>query len=99
MLMSNISSTLKSAWKQENLSWLFQIMVVFGLTSSLIILGCGSDDEENGDVPVAEQTLIVDGREVVVLQGKITEDRTLSADYDYLLRGAVFVEDGASTLR
>ena len=34
-------------------------------------------------------------REIVVLQGKITNDRTLSAPYEYLLRGAVFVESGA----
>ena len=34
-------------------------------------------------------------REIVVLQGKVTNDRTLSASYEYLLRGAVFVESGA----
>ena len=96
--MSNFSSPLKSVRKEGHFIYLFQIVVVFSLAFSLIIVGCGSDDEETADDthPVAEETLIVDGREVVVLQRKITEDKELVQDYDYLLRGAVFVEDGAT---
>lgn len=97
--MSNFSLPLKFARDQGNIKWLFQIMVVFGLALSLIVIGCGSDDEDDGDDGddvVVEETITVDGREVVVLQGKLTADRTLSTDYDYLLRGAVFVEDGVT---
>lgn len=93
--MSNYSSPLKSVRKEGNFISLFQIVVVFSLAFSLFIVGCGSDDDPVDTQP-GEETYIVDGRELVILQGKIAEDRTLSSDYDYLLRGAVFVEDGAT---
>lgn len=93
--MSNIVPTLSSAWTQGKFTWLFQLMVVFTVGFTLAFVGCGEDDDTEPD-PIAEEIIFVDGREVVVLQGRLTEDKTLSSDYDYLLRGAVFVEDGAT---
>ncbi len=149
--MSNISSPLKSIRKEGHFIYLFQIVVVFSLAFSLIILGCGSDDEDDSLVYIIENPEISTdnyGQEIVRLQGKLTarsdkelnqlieEIRTdlqadhsaserqalvadinqlyyeselrsrlsqpdsptwkLSASANYLLRGAVFVEDGAT---
>lgn len=95
--MSNIMSTLRSSWTQRKLKWLLQIFVIFTIGLTLTIVGCGEDDEDTGEPePIVEETITVDGREVVVLTGDILEDRTLSADYDYLLRDAVFVKDGVT---
>ena len=95
--MSIIVSDLKSAWKQGKLNWLFQIMVIFSIGIALTLVGCGEDgDVTDEPEEIVEETITVDGREVVVLTGGILEDRTLSSDYDYLLRDAVFVEDGAT---
>lgn len=93
--MSNIVSTLSSAWTQGKFTWLFRLMVVFTVGLTLAMVGCG-EDEDSEPEPTVEEIIAVDGREVVVLQGRLTEDKTLSSDYDYLLRGAVFVEDGAT---
>ncbi|MDE0316312.1 MAG: hypothetical protein OXM61_15555 [Candidatus Poribacteria bacterium] len=93
--MSNIVSTLKSTWTQGKFTWLFLLMIIFTVGLTLAFVGCGEDDDTEPDL-IAEETIFVDGREVVILQGKLTEDRTLSSDSDYLLRGAVFVEDGAT---
>lgn len=95
--MSYIVCNLRSGWKQRNFNWLFQLMVVFGIGLTLVVFGCGSDaDNDDEVVTLTEETIFIEGREVVVLQGKLTEDRTLSSDYDYLLRGAVFVNDGVT---
>lgn len=95
--MSYIVCNLRSEWKQRNFNWLFQLMVVLGIGLTLVFVGCGSDGDDPDDpVPITEETIFIEGREVVVLQGKLTEDRTLSSDYDYLLRGAVFVNDGVT---
>ncbi|MCE2400965.1 hypothetical protein J4G08_08785 [Candidatus Poribacteria bacterium] len=93
--MSNIVSTLKSSWIQGKFTWLFQLMVICTFGFTLVFVGCGEDGDPEPE-PIVEEIIIVDGREVVVLQGTLTEDKTLSSDYDYLLRGAVFVEDGAT---
>ena len=93
--MSNIVSTLGSVWKKGNYGWLYQLIVIFTVSLSLFIVGCGEGDEDEREPDViVEETITVDGREVVVLSGDILEDRTLSVDYDYLLRDAVFVKDG-----
>ncbi len=77
------------------MTWLFQLMVVFTVGLALALVGCGED--ENGEPePIVEETITVDGRGVVVLQGDLLEDRTLSSDNDYLLRDAVFVKDGVT---
>ena len=95
--MSNLMSTLRYAWIQDKYNWLFQLMVIFTVGLTLILVGCGEDeDEETDPEPVVEETFTVDGREVVVLTGDLLEDRTLLADYDYLLRDAVFVQDGVT---
>lgn len=94
--MSNIVSTLESSWRKGNYRWLFQLIAIFTVCLSLSIVGCGEDiDEPEPDV-VVEEIITVDGREVIVLSGDILEDRTLSSDYDYLLRDAVFVKDGVT---
>ena len=88
-------STLGSVWRKGNYRWLYQLIVIFTVSLSLFIVGCGGDDELEPDV-IGEETITVDGRKVVILTGDILEDRTLSADYDYLLRDAVFVKDGVT---
>ena len=79
---------------------LFQLMAIFAIGVALAFVGCGTDVEEPDETEetlVAEEEIItVDGRDVVILTGKLNADKTLSAAYDYLLRGAVFVEDGAT---
>ncbi|RKU08207.1 hypothetical protein C6501_16790 [Candidatus Poribacteria bacterium] len=88
--MSNIVSNLKSLWTQGKFNWLFQLIVIFTVGLSLAIVGCGEDDndrEGDGDVTVGE---------VIVVQGVIVEDQTLTADNEYLLRGAVKVQDGVT---
>ena len=96
--MSNIVSTLGSTWRKGKFKWLSQLMVIFTIGLSLVIFGCGEDEEGDDDEPttIAEETITVDGREVVVIEGSLSEDRTLSSDYDYLLRDAVFVKDGVT---
>ena len=78
-------------------SSLLQVALAVVIGISFTILGCGGD-EEAGDV--FQETFITasDGRKVAILEGSITGERTLSTGNDYLLRGAVFVQDGA-TLR
>ena len=82
---------------------LFLVMAALMVGVALVFGGCGSSVEETEETEEGlagvEETVRDDrGREVVVLEGRLNADRTLSADYAYLLRGAVFVEDGA-TLR
>ena len=81
-------------------NWLFQLMVIFSVGVALAFVGCGSDDEETDETEETlvpeEEIITVDGRDVVILEGKLNADKTLSAAYDYLLRGAVFVEGGAT---
>ena len=60
---------------------------------ALTFAGCGDDDD-----PV-EPGVTVDPDELSgpnIVQGKITTNLTLTADREHLLRGAVFVEDGAT---
>ena len=81
-------------------NWLFLLMAIFTVGLALAYVGCGSDEEdteETEEALVLEETVIdVDGHQVVVLEGRLNADKTLSAAYDYLLRGAVFVEGGAT---
>ena len=97
--MLNIGSTPASSGKRELFqNWLFQLIAIFAVGITLAFVGCGSDEEidDTEDTGIVEETIEVDGRQVVVLEGKLKADRTLSADYAYLLKGAVFVEGGAT---
>ena len=82
-------------------NWLFLLMVIFKVGLALVYVGCGSDEENEHDhaeeTETAEEIVIdVDGGQVVVLEGRLNADKTLTSAYDYLLRGAVFVEGGAT---
>ena len=98
--MLNIGSSPTSTRKKGLYqNWLFQIMAIFAVGVALAFVGCGTDDEktdETEEALVSEEIITVDGRDVIILQGKLNADKTLSAAYDYLLRGAVFVEGGAT---
>ena len=80
--------------------WLFQVIAILATGLALAFIGCDSDDTEDTEVTedtLVEETVIdIDGRQVVVLEGRLNADKTLTAAYDYLLRGAVFVEGGAT---
>ena len=100
--MLNIGSPLTSTeTKGLYKNWLFQLVAVFAVGLAVAFVGCGSDEEENTqetDQAIGtEETIIeVDGRQAVVLEGRLNADKTLTAAYYYLLRGAVFVEGGAT---
>ncbi len=78
----------------------WMLMAIAGL--AMIFVGCGADDEEDTEsetaatAEVTETTINVGGREVRVLEGRLMADKTLTAGYDYLLKGAVFVDGGAT---
>ena len=92
--MSNIVSTPRVFWTQGKFR-LFQLIVIFTVGFALVFVGCGEDEDTEPD-EIVEQTITVDGREVVPIEGDITVDRTLSSDYAYLLSGPVFVKAGAT---
>lgn len=94
--MANILSTLRSSWTQGNLKWFLQLFVIFTIGLTLAFVGCGEDDDTGAPEPIVEEIITVDGREVVILKGDLLEDKTLSVDYDYLLRDAVFVKEGVT---
>ena len=100
--MLNIGSTPASTGtKGLYQNWLFQLIAVFAVGLALGFVGCGSDEEDtqetgNEALVPAETIIDIDGHQVVVLAGRLNADKTLSAAYDYLLRGAVFVEGGAT---
>ena len=81
-------------------NWLFQLIAIFAVGLALAVTGCDSDETEDTEVPeeaFVEETIIdIDGRQVVILEGRLNADKTLTSAYDYLLRGAVFVESGAT---
>ena len=92
--MLNIGSTPASTGKRGlHQNWLFQLIAIFAVGIALTCVGCGSDEETNG---TEETTLGVDESEVIVLEGRLNADKTLSAGYDYLLRGAVVFESGTT---
>ena len=88
-------SNLSVSWTQGKFR-LFQLIVIFTVGFGLAFVGCGEDEDTDEPAAIVEETITVDGRTVVTLEGNITEDRTLSSDYDYLLSGPVFVKDGAT---
>ena len=93
-LMSKFEFNQKSFFSQKKYNWVYQLMVVIGVGVSLLIFGCGGDESDEPK-SITEDTLI-DDENIVLLQGELTEDTTLTSEYDYLLRGAVFVNDGVT---
>ena len=101
--MLNIGSAFASTGTKDLYqNWLFQLIAIFAAGLALAFVGCGSDEEDTEvteEALVPEETILdVDGRQVVVLEGRLNADKTLTAAYDYLLRGAVFVEGGATLI-
>ena len=99
--MLNIESTPASIGRRGLYqNWLFLLMAIFTVGLTLSLVSCGADEEdteETEEALVPEETVIdIDGRQVVILKGKLNADKTLTAAYDYLLSGAVFVEGGAT---
>ena len=97
--MLNIGSPPASSGKRGlSQNWLLQLMAVFAVGIALAFVGCGNEypDHLPEEAGITEETIDVGGRQVVPLEGKLNADRTLSADYVYLLRGAVLVEGGAT---
>ena len=80
--------------------WLFQVIAIFATGLALAFAGCDRDDPENTEaaeeVLTEEIVIDVDGSQVIILEGRLNADKTLTSAYDYLLRGAVFVEGGAT---
>lgn len=94
--MSNRVPTLRSTWKQRKCEVVLHALLLFTIGLTITIVGCGEDNGSGEPNTTVEEIITVDGRQIIVLQGEILEDKTLSADYDYLLRNAFFVQDGAS---
>ena len=86
--------------KGEYQNWLFPLIAAFTVGIALACVGCGADQEptEDTDEALASEEIVidVDGSQVIILEGRLKADKVLSAAYDYLLRGAVFVEGGAT---
>ena len=76
----------------------FRLLSVFCICLALLFVGCGDDEEgddsdttADGDITVAEEPTGPN-----ILEGKITENMTLEAGREHILKGAVFVENGAT---
>ena len=74
----------------------FRSLSVLCICLALLFVGCGDDEDDadsadGGDVTTAEEPSGPN-----ILEGKITEDMTLTASREHILRGAVFVENGAT---
>ena len=85
----------KRSFNKMSRSTLQQLTLVFAIGIAITVVGCSDD---GGDDEVFSETFIStsDGRKVTILEGNITSDRALRANNDYLLRGAVFVQDGVT---
>ena len=72
----------------------FRLLSVLCICLTLLFVGCGDDDDDdNNDVTTAGEPSGPN-----ILEGKIVEDLTLTADCEHILRGAVFVENGATLM-
>ena len=75
----------------------FRLLSVLCICLALLFVGCGEDEiddtdsTDSGDVITAEEPSGPN-----ILEGKITVDLTLKASREHVLRGAVFVENGAT---
>ena len=108
---STPASTGKRGLYQNWLFQLMAIFAV-GIALGFVGCGGDEEETGEPDETQAEEGTIIDvdgkphiilgGRQfelvdnVVILNGDLTVDTTLSADYDYLLQGAVFVKGGAT---
>lgn len=76
----------------------FMLLLLAGAT--LTFTSCSEDDDKKDPDPQVEDELIVDNDDVDLevddLNGTITGDVTLSAGEDWLLTGALIVQEGAS---
>ena len=74
-----------------------KVLVLSGLAASLALAGCG-DEEATETAPTGSTGPATCNGDVCILSGTLTEDLTLTADKQWLLRGGVFVGvDGAET--
>ena len=78
--MLNIGSTPASTRKRGLYqNWLFQLMTIFAVGAALAFVGCSSDEEDTGDTDETlvpeEEVITVDGRDVVILKGKLNTDK------------------------
>lgn len=83
--------------------WIWMAAVLALLSTSFVMTACGGDDDDDDsgsgddDDDDAGNPDGVEGVEceddLCILTGVITEDYTMKADYQYLLRGGVFIGD------
>jgi hypothetical protein len=66
-------------------------LLVLSLVAGFIITGCWKIEVDGGTTITAPPTT----SENTILEGRITENRTLKAQYTYKLRGLVYVTNGA----
>ncbi len=77
---------------------LFRLLPVLCICLALLFVGCG-EDEEDDSVEIDDSADVTTAEEPSgpnILEGKITEDMTLAASREHVLRGAVFVENNAT---
>ncbi len=80
----------------------FRFLSIFCIVLAFAFLGCGDDDDDddNNDTDGITRVDPDGGPDIVsgpnILEGEIMEDLTLTADREHVLRGAVFVKNGAT---
>ena len=76
---------------------LFRLLSVLCIYLALLFVGCGDDEGDDSDnADGSDITIAEEPSGPNILEGKITEDLTLTVDREHILRGAVFVENGAT---
>lgn len=77
----------------KNRSAFAAIALIAGLALSF---GCGDDSSPSGPSTPSNGILVIDGNDQTFVPGNIKSNTTWTSDKQYVLRGAVFVEEGAT---
>lgn len=79
-----------------------KITLAMMAATSVILTGCGSDDDNNdsnkGNAGSQSFVTCNESTKVCILDGVIDQDYTLDSDYEYVLGGVVEVGDGNETI-
>ena len=77
----------------------FRLLPVLCLCVALLFAGCGEDEDDSVEIDDSADVIAAEEPSGPnILEGKITEDMTLTASREHILKGAVFVENNGATL-